>query len=80
MQYNFRLNDTEDRAIIEHLQKQVNGSQYLRELIKADIANRAYTDQLIRRIREEWLHTGELEVENAELRREVARWQSGSKL
>ena len=81
MQFNFRLKDTdEDRLILEHLQNQVNASQYLRELIRADMANRAYSDQLIRRIREEWLHTGELEMENAELKRELARWQNGSKL
>lgn len=77
MQFNFRLKDSdEDRKILEHLQKQVNASQYLRELIRADMAGRAYTDQMIRRIREELLHTGELELENAELRRELNRWQT----
>ena len=80
MQFNFRLKDTEeDQRILEHLQGQVNASQYLRELIKADMANRSYTDLLLRRIREEWLHTGELEMENAELKRELARWQTGLK-
>ena len=77
MQFNFRLKDTdEDRKILEHLQQQVNASQYLRELIRADMANRAYSDQLIRRIREEWLHTGELEMENAELKKEIQRWHN----
>lgn len=72
MQFNFRLKDTdEDRKIMEHLQNQVNASQYLRELIRADMANRVYTDQLIRRIREEWLRTGELEIENADLKARI---------
>lgn len=74
MQFNFRLKDTEeDRKIIEHLQEQPNASEYLRQLIRADMANRSYTDQLIRRIREEWLYTGRIEIENEELRRENAR-------
>ena len=81
MQFNFRLKDTEeDQKILEHLQCQANASQYLRELIRADMANRAYTDQLIRRIREEWLHTGELELENAELKRENALLRAMRKL
>ena len=77
MQFNFRLKDTEeDRKILEHLQNQVNASQYLRELIRADMADRAYSDRLIRWIREEILHSGELEQENAELRRSLTRWQN----
>ena len=81
MQFNFRLKETdEDRKILEHLQSQANASQYLRDLIRADMANRAYTDQLIRRIREEWLHTGELELENAELKRENALLRAMRKL
>lgn len=76
MQFNFRLKDTEeDRQILEHLQNQVNASQYLRELIRADMANRSDSDRLLRWVREEILHSGELEMENAELRRELARWQ-----
>lgn len=77
MQFNFRLKDTEeDRKILEHLQNQVNASQYLRELIRADMADRAYSDRLIRWVREEILHSGELEQENAELRRSMTRWQN----
>ncbi len=77
MQFNFRLKDTEeDRKILEHLQNQVNASQYLRELIRADMADRAYSDRLIRWVREEILHSGELEQENAELRRSLTRWQN----
>lgn len=80
MQFNFRLKDTdEDRKIMEHLQNQVNASQYLRELIRADMANCAYSDKLIRWVREEILHAGELETENAELRRMLERWQNGLK-
>lgn len=77
MQFNFRLKDTEeDRRILEHLQNQVNASQYLRELIRADMSNRADSDRLLRWVREEILHSGELELENAELKREIARWQT----
>lgn len=80
MQFNFRLKDTEeDRKILEHLQNQVNASQYLRELIRADMANRSDSDRLIRWVREEILHSGELELENAELKKEIARWQNGLK-
>lgn len=77
MQFNFRLKDTEeDRKILEHLQNQVNASQYLRELIRADMTNRSDSDRLLRWVREEILHSGELEMENAELRRELSRWQT----
>lgn len=77
MQFNFRLKDTEeDRKILEHLQNQVNASQYLRELIRADMSNRSDSDRLLRWVREEILHSGELEMENAELRRELHRWQT----
>ncbi len=80
MQFNFRLKDTEeDRQILEHLQNQVNASQYLRELIRADMANRSDSDRLLRWVREEILHSGELEMENAELKKELARWQNGLK-
>lgn len=80
MQFNFRLKDTdEDRKIMEHLQNQVNASQYLRELIRADMANCAYSDKLIRWVREEILHAGELEMENAELKKEIQRWKNGLK-
>jgi hypothetical protein len=80
MQFNFRLKDTdEDRLILEHLQNQVNASQYLRELIRADMANRSDSDRLLRWVREEILHSGELEMENAELKKEIARWQNGLK-
>ena len=80
MQFNFRLKDTdEDRKIMEHLQNQVNASQYLRELIRADMANCAYSDKLIRWVREESLHAGELEMENSELKKEIQRWQNGLK-
>ena len=80
MQFNFRLKDTEeDRKILEHLQNQVNASQYLRELIRADMTNRSDSDRLLRWVREEILHSGELEMENAELKRELARWQTGLK-
>ena len=80
MQFNFRLKDTdEDRLILEHLQNQVNASQYLRELIRADMSNRADSDRLLRWVREEILHSGELELENAELKKEIARWQTGLK-
>ena len=80
MQFNFRLKDTEeDRKILEHLQNQVNASQYLRELIRADMTNRSDSDRLLRWVREEILHSGELELENAELKREIARWQTGLK-
>ena len=80
MQFNFRLKDTEeDRKILEHLQNQVNASQYLRELIRADMSNRADSDRLLRWVREEILHSGELELENAELKKEIARWQTGLK-
>ena len=80
MQFNFRLKDTdEDRKIMEHLQNQVNASQYLRELIRADMANCAYSDKLIRWVREDILHAGELEMENAELKKEIQRWQNGLK-
>lgn len=80
MQFNFRLKDTdEDRLILEHLQNQVNASQYLRELIRADMANRSDSDRLLRWVREEILHSGELELENAELKKELARWQNGLK-
>ena len=71
MQFNFRLKDNEeDRKILEHLQNQVNASQYLRELIRADMTNRSDSDRLLRWVREEILHSGELEMENAELKRE----------
>lgn len=77
MQFNFRLKDTEeDRKILEHLQNQVNASQYLRELIRADMSNRSDSDRLLRWVREEILHSGELEMENAELKREIARWHN----
>lgn len=77
MQFNFRLKDTEeDKQILEHLQNQVNASQYLRELIRADMANRSDSDRLLRWVREEILHSGELEMENAELKKELARWQN----
>ena len=77
MQFNFRLKDTEeDRKILEHLQNQVNASQYLRELIRADMTNRSDSDRLLRWVREEILHSGELEMENAELKRELHRWQT----
>ena len=80
MQFNFRLKDTEeDRKILEHLQNQVNASQYLRELIRADMTNRSDSDRLLRWVREEILHSGELELENAELKKEIARWQTGLK-
>ena len=80
MQFNFRLKDTdEDRLILEHLQQQVNASQYLRELIRADMANRSDSDRLLRWVREEILPSGELEMENAELKKEIARWQNGLK-
>lgn len=80
MQFNFRLKDTEeDRLILEHLQNQVNASQYLRELIRADMANRSDSDRLLRWVREEILHSGELEMENAELKKEIQRWQNGLK-
>lgn len=80
MQFNFRLKDTEeDRKILEHLQQQVNASQYLRELIRADMSNRSDSDRLLRWVREEILHSGELELENAELKKEIARWQTGLK-
>ena len=80
MQFNFRLKDTEeDRKILEHLQNQVNASQYLRELIRADMTNRSDSDRLLRWVREEILHSGELELENAELKKEIARWQNGLK-
>ena len=80
MQFNFRLKDTdEDRLILEHLQNQVNASQYLRELIRADMANRSDSDRLLRWVREEILHSGELEMETAELKKEIARWQNGLK-
>lgn len=80
MQFNFRLKDTEeDQRIAEHLQQQVNASQYIRELIRADMTNRSDSDRLLRWVREEILHSGELELENAELKKELARWQSGLK-
>ena len=80
MQFYFRLKDTdEDRRILELLQNQVNAAQYLRELIRADMANCAYSDKLIRWVREEILHAGELEMENAELKKEIQRWQNGLK-
>lgn len=80
MQFNFRLKDTdEDKQILEHLQSQVNASQYLRELIRADMANRSDSDRLLRWVREEILHSGELEMENAELKKEIQRWQNGLK-
>lgn len=80
MQFNFRLKDTEeDKQILEHLQNQVNASQYLRELIRADMANRSDSDRLLRWVREEILHSGELEMENAELKKEIQRWQNGLK-
>ena len=80
MQFNFRLKDTEeDRQILEHLQNQVNASQYLRELIRADMANRSDSDRLLRCVRDESLHSGELEMENAELKKEIQRWQNGLK-
>ena len=80
MQFNFRLKDNEeDRKILEHLQNQVNASQYLRELIRADMTNRSDSDRLLRWVREEILHSGELELENAELKKEIARWQNGLK-
>ena len=80
MQFNFRLKDTEeDQRILEHLQSQVNASQYLRELIRADMSNRSDSDRLLRWVREEILHSGELEMENAELKKELARWQNGVK-
>lgn len=80
MQFNFRLKDTEeDRQILEHLQNQVNASQYLRELIRADMANRSDSDRLLRWVRDEILHSGELEMENAELKKEIQRWQNGLK-
>lgn len=80
MQFNFRLKDTEeDQRILEHLQQQVNASQYLRELIRADMTNRSESDRLLRWVREEILHSGELELENAELKKEIARWQNGLK-
>ena len=80
MQFNFRLKDTdEDRLILEHLQNQANASQYLRELSRADMANRSDSDRLLRWVREEILHSGELEMENAELKKEIARWQNGLK-
>ena len=80
MQFNFRLKDNEeDRKILEHLQNQVNASQYLRELIRADMTNRSDSDRLLRWVREEILHSGELELENAELKKEIARWQTGLK-
>ena len=80
MQFNFRLKDTEeDQRIAEHLQQQVNASQYIRELIRADMTNRSDSDRLLRWVREEILHSGELELENAELKKELAIWQSGLK-
>jgi len=72
-QYNLRLDEEKDRELIEHLREQMNVNQYLRDLIRADRANRAYTDVLIQRIREEWLRTGELEIENEELRKAVPK-------
>lgn len=78
-QFNLKLRDEEDAPIIEYLRAQVNFTQYLRDLIHAEMANRSYTDGVIRRIREEVLHSGELEMENAELRREIERWRNVSK-
>lgn len=80
MQFNLKFRDSaEDRQIVEHLKAQPNITQYMRDLIRADIANRQYSDRLIRAIREELLHTGELEMQNAELKKEIHRWQSGLK-
>lgn len=79
MQFNLTFRDQEDARIIEHLNDQVNKTEYIRQLIRADMANRSYTDALIRQVREEMLHAGELEMKNAELRKELNRWQNGLK-
>lgn len=80
MQFNLKFRDSaDDQMIVDHLKAQPNITQYVRDLIWADIANRQYSDRLIRAIREELLHTGELEMQNAELKKELSRWQNGLK-
>ena len=37
----FRLNKVKDAAIIKHLKKQKNKTEYVRELIRADIERRS---------------------------------------
>ena len=68
MQFNLKFKDEGiDAKIVTRLIEQPNVTQYIRNLVLADINNRSYTDTLISRIREELLHTGELELELAEV-------------
>lgn len=70
MQFNIKLKDEgADARICTKLLEQPNLTQYIRQLVLADINNRQYTDALITRVREELLHTGELELQLEELQK-----------
>lgn len=78
-QFILRLKDEGSEArISEYLRGQVNQNEYLKQLIRAEMNNRSYTDLLIRRIREELLHSGELELENEELRKQISEGGNGN--
>lgn len=78
-QFILRLKDEGSEArIAEYLREQVNQNEYLKQLIRAEMNNRSYTDLLIRRIREELLHSGELELENEELRKRISEGGNGN--
>ena len=74
MQFNLKFKDEGvDARICTRLLEQPNLTQYIRELVLADMNNRQYTDALIQRVREELLHTGELEMQLEELQKKYDR-------
>lgn len=69
MQFNIKLKDEgPDARICTKLMEQPNLTQYIRQLVLDDINHRNYSETVITRIREEMLHTAELELQLEELR------------
>lgn len=69
MQFNIKLKDEgPDARICTKLMEQPNLTQYIRQLVLDDINHRNYSDTVIMRIREEMLHTAELEMQLEDLR------------
>ena len=74
MQFNIKLKDEgPDARICTKLMEQPNLTQYIRQLVLDDINHKNYSDTVIHRIREEMLHTAELELQLEDLQKRYDR-------
>lgn len=70
MQFNIKLKDEgSDLKVCRQLLEQPNITQYIRQLVLDDINRKNYAQTVITRIREEMLHTGEIEMQLEDLQR-----------